>query len=55
MIGMFGSYERMGEVGPFPLGESTVVDVLLHFEAGEAMLSELVWWAEALKDKKAKI
>lgn len=38
MIGMFGSYEKMGEVAPFLLGESTVVDALLYFEAGEAML-----------------
>lgn len=38
MIGMFGSYQAMGEVAPVAAGDSTVVDVLLHFEAGEAML-----------------
>lgn len=38
MIGMFGSYEGMGEVLPVSFGDSTVVDVLLRFEAGEAML-----------------
>ena len=37
LIGMFGSYERMGEVSPLQFGDSTVVDVLLFFEAGEAM------------------
>jgi hypothetical protein len=38
MIAMFGSYEGMGEVSPFQVGRSTVVDVLLTFEAGEAMV-----------------
>jgi hypothetical protein len=38
MTGMFGSYEGMGEVSPVPVGDSTVVDVMLRFEAGEAML-----------------
>jgi hypothetical protein len=38
MIGMFGSYHTMGEVVPVRAGDSTLVDVLLHFEAGEAML-----------------
>ena len=38
MIAMFGSYEGMGEVDPFPAGDSIIVDVLLHFEAGEAMV-----------------
>jgi hypothetical protein len=38
MIAMFGSYEGMGEVSPFQVGDSTVVDVLLAFEAGEAMV-----------------
>jgi hypothetical protein len=38
MIGMFGSYQAMGEVVPVRAGDSTLVDVLLHFEAGEAML-----------------
>jgi hypothetical protein len=38
MIGMFGSYYAMGEVAPVPAGDSALVDVLLHFEAGEAML-----------------
>jgi hypothetical protein len=38
MIGMFGDYEAMGEVNPITAGGDTVVDVLLYFEAGEAML-----------------
>jgi Protein of unknown function (DUF3887) len=38
MIAMFGSYEGTGEVAPFRVGASTVVDVVLTFEAGEAML-----------------
>jgi hypothetical protein len=38
MIAMFGSYQGMGEVSPFRVGDSTVVDVLLAFEAGEAMV-----------------
>jgi hypothetical protein len=38
LIGMFGNYQAMGEVNPVPAGQGTVVDVLLHFEAGEAML-----------------
>jgi hypothetical protein len=29
----------MGEVSPVQAGEEIVVDVLLHFEAGEAMLT----------------
>ena len=37
MIGMYGDYQAMGKVAPVPAGDSTVVDVLLHFEAGEAM------------------
>jgi hypothetical protein len=37
-IGMFGGYQGMGEVSPVPAGDSVVVDVLLYFEAGEAML-----------------
>jgi hypothetical protein len=47
MIGMFGSYQAMGEVVPVAAGDSTVVDVLLHFEAGEAML-----WARFGPDGK---
>jgi len=47
MIGMFGSYQSMGQVVPVPAGDSTVVDVLLHFEAGEAML-----WARFGPDGK---
>jgi hypothetical protein len=47
MIGMFGSYKSMGEIGPVQAGDSTVVDVLLHFEAGEAML-----WARFGPDGK---
>jgi hypothetical protein len=38
MTGMFGSYEGMGEVSPVPVGDSTMVDVVLRFEAGEAMV-----------------
>lgn len=38
LIGMFGSYQGMGQVSPVAVGDSTIVDVLLHFEAGEAML-----------------
>jgi Protein of unknown function (DUF3887) len=38
MIGMFGSYQAMGEVSPVLAGDVTVVDVRLDFEAGEAML-----------------
>jgi Protein of unknown function (DUF3887) len=38
LTGMFGAYEGMGEVLPVTVGDSTVVDVLLRFEAGEAML-----------------
>jgi Protein of unknown function (DUF3887) len=37
MIGMYGTYEGMGQVSPVPAGDGTVVDVLLRFEAGEAM------------------
>ncbi len=34
-IAMIGSFERMGEPLVFPLGENTVVDIPLHFEAGD--------------------
>jgi hypothetical protein len=34
-IGMIGSFERMGEPIAYPAGDSTVVDLTLHFEAGE--------------------
>jgi Protein of unknown function (DUF3887) len=37
LIGMFGSYQRMGEISPVLAGDSIVVDVRLDFEAGEAM------------------
>jgi hypothetical protein len=37
MIAMYGSYQGMGEVSPFRVADSTVVDVPLTFEAGEAM------------------
>jgi len=47
LIGMFGSYQAMGEVVPVRAGDSTFVDVLLHFEAGEAML-----WARFGPDGK---
>ena len=38
LIGMFGSYQGMGDVVPVPAGDATVADVRLDFEAGEAML-----------------
>jgi hypothetical protein len=38
LIGLFGSYQGMGEVSPVSAGDSIVADVLLHFEAGEAMV-----------------
>jgi hypothetical protein len=38
LISMFGSYQAMGQVVPVPAGHGTVVDVLLYFEAGEAMV-----------------
>jgi hypothetical protein len=38
MTGMFGALEGTGEVSPVPAGDGAVVDVLLRFEAGEAML-----------------
>jgi hypothetical protein len=38
IIGLYGSYQGMGEVSPVTAGDSTVVDVLLYLEAGEAML-----------------
>lgn len=38
LIGMFGRYQTMGHVFPVPAGESTVVDVVVHFEAGDAMI-----------------
>lgn len=38
LAGMFGRYERMGELHPVAAADSSVVDVVLHFEAGEAML-----------------
>jgi Protein of unknown function (DUF3887) len=36
MAGLFGRYESMGEPFTHPLGEHTVADIPLHFEAGEA-------------------
>jgi hypothetical protein len=33
-----GCYRGMGEVSPFRVADSIVVDVLLTFEAGEAMV-----------------
>jgi hypothetical protein len=47
MIGLYGSYQSHGDVTPVPAGDLTVVDVLLHFEAGEAML-----WARFDRDGK---
>jgi hypothetical protein len=38
LIGMLGDYQGSGEVVPVPAGDATVVDVLLYFEAGEAMV-----------------
>ncbi len=38
LLGMFGSYQAMGDVVPVSAGDGTVVDVLLYFEAGEAMV-----------------
>jgi hypothetical protein len=39
MIGMFGAYQDMGDVTPVRADAGTVVvDVLLYFEAGEAMV-----------------
>lgn len=34
-IGMVGSFERMGEPLAYPLDDHTVVDIPLHFEAGD--------------------
>ena len=34
-VGMVGRLERIGEPLAYPVGEGTVVDVPLHFEAGE--------------------
>jgi Protein of unknown function (DUF3887) len=48
LIGMFGSYQAMGDVTPVRADAGTVVvDVLLHFEAGEAMV-----WARFDRDGK---
>jgi hypothetical protein len=48
LIGMFGSYQAMGDITPVRAGAGTVVvDVLLHFEAGEAMV-----WARFDRDGK---
>jgi hypothetical protein len=38
MLGRFGRFESMGEVSPVQAGDNVVVDVLLRFEAGEAMV-----------------
>jgi Protein of unknown function (DUF3887) len=38
LIGLFGSYQGMGEVFAVPAGEGAAVDVRLDFEAGEAMV-----------------
>jgi hypothetical protein len=47
MVGMFGAYQAMGDVRPVAAGDATVVDVLLYFEAGEAMV-----WAQFEQDGK---
>jgi hypothetical protein len=36
LAGLIGRYESMGEPFAHPLGEHTIVDIPLHFEAGEA-------------------
>jgi len=38
LAGMYGAFEGIGEISPVPVGGGAVVDVLLRFEAGEAML-----------------
>jgi hypothetical protein len=39
MLGLYGRYQGMGEVSPVRAGDNIVVDVLLHFEAGDAMVA----------------
>ena len=36
-VGMIGSFERMGEPFAHQAGDHTIVDIPLHFEAGEAV------------------
>jgi hypothetical protein len=38
LTGTFGSFQGMGEISPVPAGDSTLVDVRLEFEVGEAMV-----------------
>jgi hypothetical protein len=38
LVGMFGSYQAMGEVVPVQASQATLIDVVLYFEAGEAMV-----------------
>ena len=38
LAALLGRYQGMGEVSPVRAGDDIVVDVLLHFEAGEAMI-----------------
>lgn len=38
LIGMFGRFEKMGEVSPVSVGDTVVADVPVYFEAGEAMV-----------------
>jgi hypothetical protein len=47
LVGMFGSYQGMGEVVPVEVGAVTELDVPLHFEAGEAMV-----WVRFNRDGK---
>ena len=47
LVGTLGAYQAMGDVIPVPAGDGTVVDVLLYFEAGEAMV-----WARFDRDGK---
>jgi hypothetical protein len=38
MISRFGNFEGTGNVSPVAVGSAVVIDLLLRFEAGEAML-----------------
>jgi hypothetical protein len=38
MVGLYGAYQAMGDVRPVPVGDAIVADVLVFFEAGEAMV-----------------
>lgn len=47
MISRYGSYESTGKVSPIAFDDGVVIDLLLRFEAGEAML-----WARFDSDGK---